>query len=85
MENQTTNPPSFSIPSIIAIVCAIASFAVGALAGFILAMIAVVFGVLGLLLSFSARRRGGVVSSLAIVGGFLGFAAALVKAIAWLL
>ena len=83
MDNQTAVHPKFSIPSIIAIGCAIASFATGALAGFILALIAVAFGALGFLLSFSSSRRGGLVSTLAILGGVLGVIAAIVKAIAW--
>jgi hypothetical protein len=83
MDNQTAVQPKFSIPSIIAIICAIASFATGALVGFILAMIAVAFGALGFLMSLSSRRRGGVMSTLAVIGGVLGLIAAIVKAIAW--
>jgi hypothetical protein len=85
MEEQTAVRAKFSIPAIIAIVCALASFATGAFFGFILAMIAVVFGALGFLLSLSSRRRGGVISTLAVFGGVLGVIAAVVKAVAWLL
>ncbi|HEV8543572.1 MAG TPA: hypothetical protein VGR78_14345 [Verrucomicrobiae bacterium] len=85
MEVQpTTTRARFSIPSIIAIVCAIASFPAAAFAGFLLGMIAVVFGAIGFLLAFSSRVRGGVVSTLAVLGGVLGLVAAVVKAIAWL-
>jgi hypothetical protein len=83
MDNQTVIRPKFTIPAIIAIICAVASFATGAFWGFILAMIAVAFGALGFLLSLSATRRGGMVSMLAILGGVLGVIAAIVKAIAW--
>ena len=83
MDNQTAVQPRFTIPAIIAIICAVASFATGAFWGFVLAMIAVAFGAVGFLLSLSASRRGGVISSLAIVGGILGIIAAIVKAISW--
>jgi hypothetical protein len=85
MEVQpTTTRARFSIPSIIAILCALASFPAGAFAGFVLAMIAVVFGGIGFLLAFSSRVRGGVVSTLAVLGGVLGLVAAVIKAIMWL-
>ena len=76
---------SFSIPSLIAIGCAIASFTTGAFWGFVLAVIAVLFGVLGFIMSLSSKRRGGVVSTLAVIGGVLGVVAAIVKGLAWLL
>ena len=75
----------FSIPSVIAIIAAIASFAVQAFWGFVLAMVAVVFGVLGLLLAFSSRTRGGFISILAVGAGILGLIAAIIKGVAWLL
>lgn len=75
----------FSIPSIIAIISAIVSFPVGALFGFILAIVAVIFGAIGIILSFSPRVRGGFVSTLAVFAGMLGILAALVKGVAWLL
>ena len=85
MEVQTTQQAKFSIPSIIAIVAAIGSFAVGAFWGLVLAVIAVIFGAIGAVLAFSSRIRGGFVSTLGIVGGLLGLIAAVVKGIAWLL
>jgi hypothetical protein len=84
MDVQTREAAKFSIPSIIAIIAAIASFPVGALFGFILALVAVLFGVIGFLMSFSNRVRGGMVSTLAILGGVLGVIAAIVKGVAWL-
>ena len=85
MEVETRAAAKFSIPSVIAIIAAIASFPVGAFFGFLLAIVAVVFGAIGIILSFSSRVRGGVVSTLAILGGMLGVLAALVKGVAWLL
>lgn len=85
MDAQTRTPAAFSIPSVIAIISAIASFAVGAFWGFVLAMLAVVFGAIGVLLAFSSRVRGGIVSTFAVFGGLLGLIAAVVKAMAWLL
>jgi hypothetical protein len=83
MENPPVVQPKFSIPSIIAIVAAIASFATGALIGFILAMIAVFFGVIGFLISLSPRHRGGLVSVLGVTGGILGVIAAVFKGLAY--
>jgi hypothetical protein len=85
MEDQVAVRPKFTIPAIIAIICAVTSFLTGAFAGFILAMIAVVFGAVGFLLSFSSRRRGGVVSSLAVIGGLLGLIAAIIKGVTYFL
>ena len=71
--------PAFSIPSIIAIVSAIGSFMVGAFLGTMLAIIAIVAGLLGLILALSPATRGGIISVLGIVGGILGIVAALFK------
>jgi hypothetical protein len=84
MDTQTNTPAKFSIPSVIAVVSAIGSFMVGAFWGFVLAMIALLFGAIGFMLAFSSRVRGGVVSVFAIGAGLLGLIAAVVKAIAWL-
>ena len=84
METKTKERAKFSIPSLIAIACAIGSFASGAFVGLILAMAALVFGGIGVLLAFSSRVRGGVISVLAVLAGILGLIAAVVKAIAWL-
>lgn len=83
MEVQTREAAKFSIPSIIAIIAALASFPVGALFGFLLAIVAVIFGLIGMALSFSPRVRGGVVSVLGVMAGMLGVLAAVVKGIAW--
>jgi hypothetical protein len=84
MEAHETKAAKFSIPSIIAIVAAVLSFMTGAVAGMILAVIAIVFGLFGVLLSFSSRRRGGVVSTLSLFAGFIGIVAAVIKAVAWI-
>jgi hypothetical protein len=85
MDVQTREAAKFSAPSIIAIVAAIASFPVGALFGFLLAMVAVIFGAIGIILSLSPRIRGGIISTLAIFAGMLGILAAVVKGVTWLL
>ncbi|MBC8095754.1 MAG: hypothetical protein H7Y43_08070 [Akkermansiaceae bacterium] len=85
MKTVETRKASFSIPSIIALVAAIFSFTTGAFWGFVLAIIAMFFGVIGVLLSFSRNRRGGAVSMLSLGAGMIGLIAALIKALQWLL
>jgi hypothetical protein len=75
----------FSIPSIIAIAAAIASLFVGALAGFILAVVAIVFGIIGVLVSLSPSVRGGIVSVFSLIVASIGVLVAVAKAIAWAL
>jgi hypothetical protein len=77
--------PHFSIPSIIALGAAIASFFVGAAAGFILALIAILFGIIGSLLALSPSVRGGMVSVLSITLAGIGILVAVAKALAWLI
>lgn len=81
---STTTDPKYSIPSLLAIICAIGSFAVGAFAGFLLAVFAMIFGIGGMLLAFLPARRGGIVSTMAVLAGIVGIAAAVIKGIAWL-
>jgi len=78
----TTSKAHFSIPSIIAIAAAIASFFVGAGWGFILALIAIFFGIIGVILSMSPSVRGGIVSFLALGAGAIGIIVAVIRAIA---
>ena len=75
------NKPHFSIPSIIAIVAAIASFFVTAGTGFLLAMVAIVFGVFGFILSLAPSVRGGVLSVFSLILACIGIVAAIVKAV----
>ncbi len=76
---------AFSIPSIIAVIAAFFSFSTGAFWGFVLAGIAIVFGILGVVLSLSPRVRGGFISIIGIAAGGIGIIAAIVKTIQWLL
>lgn len=71
---------SFSIPSIIAIVAAIASFFQGATFGLLLAIAAIIFGIIGVLLSLSVKKRGGIVSFASVAAGLIGIIAAIIKA-----
>jgi hypothetical protein len=83
-ETPSTRPsPIFSIASVLSIVCAIGSFMSGAILGLILAVLAIVFGSFGTLLSLSPHRRGGVMSTFAMVAGIIGIVAAVFKAILW--
>ncbi len=83
MDTTGQTKAHFSIPSLIAIGAAIASLFVGAMGGFILALIAIFFGVIGLLLSFSPSVRGGMVSILSLIVAAIGIVIAVIKAIAW--
>jgi hypothetical protein len=75
--------PHFSIPSLIAIGAAIASFFVGAAGGFILALIAIVFGIIGFFLAMSPSVRGGFVSVFSLILAAIGIVIAVIKAITW--
>lgn len=79
MNTQTAQSASFSIFSILALICAIASFATGAGLGFLLAGLAILFGIIGTAMSLSPRTRGGILSILAIIAGVAGILAAVVK------
>src|SRR4051794_9129899 len=59
---RSSPPPHYSIPSILAIVAAAGSFMTGAALGFILAIAAIVLGVIGLLLALMPSTRGGIIS-----------------------
>jgi len=82
---QTETKARYSIPSIIAMVAALVSFGTSAFWGFILAMVAIVFGVLGVLLSLSPSVRGGLVSVVSLVAGGIGVVVAVIKAISGVL
>ncbi len=73
--------PVFSIASILSVICAIGSFTTGAIFGLILAFLAILFGSLGALFSLSPHRRGGFLSTFAMILGFIGVVAAVFKAI----
>jgi hypothetical protein len=67
------------------LVAALLSFTTGAFWGFVLAGIAIVFGLIGVALSLSPTVRGGVVSAFSLIAGSIGLIAALIKALRWLL
>jgi len=73
----------FSIPSLIALGAAIGSFFVGALAGFILALIAIAFAIIGFLLALLPGTRGGFVSLFSLVLGSIGLVIAIIRAVVW--
>ena len=75
---------SCSIPSIIALLAAVGSFMNGAVLGMILAGVAIVFGILGVLLSLASSKRGGVISTFGIGAGVIGIIAAVIKAMMWI-
>jgi len=73
--------PAFSIPSILAMICAIASFAVGPGKGFFIAILAIIFGGIGLLLAMAPQVRGGIASIVSILAGAIGIVAAVIRMI----
>lgn len=73
--------PHFSIPSIIAIAAAIASFFVSPHAGTALAIVAIFFGVFGFLLSLSPSIRGGLISILSLFLASVGIIVAIIRAV----
>ena len=83
MDASQTKAAKFSIPSIIALVAALLSFMTGAVLGLVLALIAIFFGLIGVVLSLSSSTRGGVVSTVSMLAGFLGIIAAVIKAVLW--
>lgn len=74
----------FSIPSIIAIGAAIASYFVNAVGGFILALVAIFFGVIGAVMALFPGVRGGFVSVLSLLIAAVALVVAVIKAVAWL-
>jgi hypothetical protein len=85
MERGEARKAKFSVPSIIAIVSALLSFTTGAFWGFLLAVVAIVSGLIGVALSLSPTVRGGLISGFSLVAGLIGLMAALIKALGWLL
>jgi hypothetical protein len=81
LPNLPAPRPAFSIPSIVAAIAAFLSFKAGAIFGLLLAIAAIVLGLLGLFLALSPRVRGGIVSVISIVAGLIGIIAAAFKLI----
>ena len=73
--------PHFSIPSLIAIGAAIATFFVRPATGFALAIVAIIFGVIGFLLAFSPSVRGGVMSIFSLILAAIGIIIAILRGI----
>jgi len=73
---------SFSFPSLVALIAAVLFFVVSnGFLVFLLAGVAIVFGLLGIVLSLSPKVRGGIVSFLGIGAGLVGVIIAAVKLI----
>jgi hypothetical protein len=81
--NVETKRATFSIPSIIAVIAALGSFMTGAIWGLMLAFVAILFGVIGVLLSLSPTVRGGFISIVGVGAGLIGIIAAAFKALGW--
>ena len=73
--------PAFSIPSILAMMCAIGSFIVGPGLGFVLAMLAIILGGIGVMLALAPQTRGGIASVISILAGAIGIIAAVIRMI----
>jgi hypothetical protein len=71
--------PEFSIPAIVAVLCAVGSFFTGPFLGMLLAILAIVAGLIGVVLALSPRVRGGMMSILSIAAGLIGIVAAMFK------
>ena len=74
--------PAFSIPSVLAAVFSILTFTVdGAGHRLIVAILAAVFGAIGVLVSILPGKRGGLVSIASIVIGAIAFIVAIIQAL----
>ncbi len=72
---------SFSLPSLLAIASAIGSFFVGPFMQIVLAVAAIILGLLGVMISISPAKRGGVMSVISVVVGVLAIVIAIVRAV----
>ena len=79
MENTAPPSPAFSIPSILALVLAIAAFAVTPGRALFAAIGAIVFGAIGVAISILPMKRGGIISFMSLLLGALGVIAAIVR------
>ena len=77
---RATPKATFSIPSILAIVCAIGSFVVhSGTATLLLAIGAALFGIIGVVVALLPHVRGGIISVLSIAMGAIGLITAIVR------
>jgi hypothetical protein len=74
-----TTKAHFSMPSLLAIAAAIGSFFTGAGLGLLLAVAAIILGIIGLMLAFAPSVRGGMVSIFSVVAGLIGILAAIFR------
>ncbi len=74
---------SFSIASILAVLAAVGSFYAGAIFGLILALVAILFGLVGVIIALSPAKRGGIASTFAVIAGLVGIIAAIIKFLGW--
>ena len=72
---------TYSIASIISIVAAISTFFVGAGAQFLLAIVAIIFGAIGMILALSPKKRGGLASTMAVVIALIAVVVAVLRGI----
>jgi hypothetical protein len=71
--------PAFSIPSILAMICAVASFVVNPGFGFLLAILAIILGGVGVVLALAPQTRGGIASIISILAGAIGIIGAVIR------
>ena len=73
---------AFSIPSILAAICAVATFIVdGPGTRLLVAVLAALFGVIGVVISLLPGKRGGLISTASIVIGAIALLVAIIQAI----
>jgi hypothetical protein len=71
--------PRFSIVSILALICGIIGLASGAGWGLVLAILAILLGAIGVIMSLLPGVRGGMMSILSVVLGAIGIILAIIK------
>jgi hypothetical protein len=72
---------SFSIPSIIALICGVLAFTSSAGWAVFAAIGAIILGVVGVLMALAPSVRGGMISIVSILLGVIGFVLALIRLI----
>lgn len=81
MTTRASASPAFSFASILAIIAAIGSFTVGAGWGLLLAVVAIVLGVIGVVVALLPGVRGGVLSTISVLIGVVGILGAILRII----
>jgi uncharacterized membrane protein HdeD (DUF308 family) len=77
-----SSAPHKSIPSILAIICAVVSFFIhSGFLGLLLAIAAIVLGIVGFFLAVSPRKSGGILSVLSILLGVVATVFALLRGV----